>query len=86
MVEEILGLGFDTIEISHGIRSSQLEGILAAREKYQFDISSVHNFLPTPVEVQTDSPDCYEFTSLRAADRDRATKLSRITIDWASKL
>ncbi|NBS52230.1 MAG: sugar phosphate isomerase/epimerase, partial [Spartobacteria bacterium] len=41
MVEEILGLGFDTIEISHGIRSSQLEGILAAREKYQFAISSV---------------------------------------------
>ena len=86
MVEEILGLGFDTIEISHGIRSSQLEGILAAREKYQFAISSVHNFLPTPVEVQTDSPDCYEFTSLRAADRDRATKLSRITIDWAAEL
>lgn len=63
MIEEILGLGFDTIEISHGIRSSQLEGILAAREKYQFSISSVHNFLPMPVEVQTDSPDCYEFTS-----------------------
>jgi sugar phosphate isomerase/epimerase len=86
IVEEILSLGFDTIEISHGIRASQLEGILIARERHKFSISSVHNFLPMPVEVQSDSPDCYEFTSPKAKERDRAMKLTLATIDWAAKL
>ena len=86
MVEEILSLGFDTLELSHGIRCSQLEGVLQARERRKFDISSVHNFLPMPVEVLTDSPDCYEFTSHRQKDRDRALRLTLSTIDWAEKL
>jgi len=86
IVEEILSLGFDTIEISHGIRSSQLEGILTARDRHKFSISSVHNFLPMPVEVQSDSPDCYEFTSPRAKDRNRAVRLTLATIDWAAEL
>jgi sugar phosphate isomerase/epimerase len=86
MIEEILQLGFNTLELSHGIRSSQFEGILQIREKRKFKISSVHNFMPMPVEVQTDSPDCYEFTSDRGSDRERALKLTLATIDWAAKL
>lgn len=86
MVEEILQLGFDSLELGHGIRSSQFEGVLQIREKKKFKISSVHNFLPMPVEVQTDSPDCYEFTSDRPTDRERALKLTLATIDWAAKL
>ncbi|PAY99981.1 MAG: hypothetical protein CAK90_07680 [Spartobacteria bacterium AMD-G4] len=86
MVEEILSLGFESLELSHGIRSSQLEGVLQARERHKFSISSVHNFLPMPVEVLTDSPDCYEFTSHRSKDRDRALRLTLSTIEWAEKL
>jgi sugar phosphate isomerase/epimerase len=86
MIEEILQLGFDTLELSHGLRSSQFEGVLQIREKRKFQVSSVHNFMPMPVEVQTDSPDCYEFTSDRASDRERALKFTLATIDWAAKL
>lgn len=86
MVEEILSLGFESLELSHGIRSSQLEGVVKARERHEFSVSSVHNFLPMPVEVLTDSPDCYEFTSDRAKERDRALRLTLSTIDWAEKL
>lgn len=86
MIEEILELGFDAVEISHGIRASQLEGILAARDHCRFKVTSVHNFLPMPVEVPTDSPDCYEFTSHRVKDRERALRLTIATIDWAAKL
>ncbi len=86
MVEEILSLGFDSLELSHGIRSSQLEGVVQARERHKFSVSSVHNFLPMPVEVLSDSPDCYEFTSDRAKERDRALRLTLSTIDWAEKL
>ena len=86
MVGEILDLGFRRIELSHGIHSPLLEGVLKAREKHDFAISSVHNFLPMPVEVLSDSPDCYEFTSHRPHDRERAVALTRQTIDWAARL
>lgn len=86
MVEEILSLGFSRIELGHGIRSTLLEGVLEARKHRPFKISSIHNFLPSPVEVQADNPDCYEFTSHRSSDRDRAVRLTRATIDWASRL
>jgi len=86
MIEEILGFGFHSIELSHGMRSTLLEGVLEARKKHRFQISSVHNFLPSPVEVLADNPDCYEFTSHRPSDRDRAVRLTRTTIDWAARL
>lgn len=86
MVEEMLSLGFRTIEISHGIHAPMLEGILVAKERYRFTVSSIHNFLPMPVEVLGDAPDCYEFSSHRPSDRARAMKLSRQTIDWAERL
>ena len=86
MVEEILDQGFRSIELSHGLHSPILEGVLRAREIHDFAISSVHNFLPMPVEVFSDSPDCYEFTSHRALDRERAVQLTRQTIDWAARL
>ena len=86
MVEEILALGFRSVELSHGIHSPLLEGVIKAREIHDFSISSVHNFLPMPVEVFSDSPDCYEFTSHRTLDRERACQLTRQTIDWAARL
>ncbi len=86
MIEEILGLGFRRVELSHGVPATLLEGVLEARKKHSFSISSIHNFLPSPVEILTDAPDCYEFTSHRASDRERAVRLTRKSIDWAEKL
>jgi len=86
LVEELLRLGFDTIELGHGLRVSQLEGILKVYERGDFQISSLHNFCPQPLEVPHDSPDCYEFTSHRAADRRRAIKLTRDTIELAQRV
>ncbi|MBE2203698.1 MAG: sugar phosphate isomerase/epimerase [Chthoniobacterales bacterium] len=86
MVEEILALGFQQIELSHGMPAPVLEGVLEARRKHRLSISSVHNFLPSPVEIRVDDPDCYEFTSHRPSDRERAVRLTCRTIDWAEKL
>lgn len=86
MVEEILALGFRKIELGHGLRSTIFEGVLEAKMRHSFEVSSVHNFLPSPVEVMADNPDCYEFTSHRRSDRDRALRLTRTTIEWAARL
>src|SRR6476661_3600790 len=63
MVDEILSLGFETIEISHGLKVSLLPGIRKAFLDGRVKVSGVHNFCPSPVELMIDAPDAYEFTS-----------------------
>ena len=86
MIQEILDLGFDTIELSHGMNVSLLAGALKAYEAGRFRACGVHNYLPSPVEVMVDAPDCYEFTGKRQAERERAIKLTLNTLEFAEKL
>jgi len=79
-------LGFDYIELSHGLKVSHLPGIMKAVEQGAIKVSSVHNFCPSPVEVMMDAPDAYEFTSHRGADRERALDLTEKTLETASRL
>ena len=85
MVEEIVELGFDTIEISHGLKVSLLPGIIRAYQEKIVKVSGVHNFCPSPVEVLIDAPDCYEFTSHRERERKRAVDLTLATIRTAER-
>ena len=83
IVREILELGFDTIELGHGLSVSQLHGIRRAFAQGDFKVLSVHNFCPMPIEVFADNPDCYEFTSHRLGERERAVKLTYQTMETA---
>ena len=85
MVEEIVELGFDTIEISHGLKVSLLPGIIRAYQEKIVKVSGVHNFCPSPVEVLIDAPDCYEFTSHRERERKRAVDLTFASIRTAER-
>lgn len=85
IISEILAMGFDTIELGHGLSVSQLHGIRGAFAKGGFGVVSVHNFCPMPVEIPVDNPDCYEFTSQRPQERERALKLTRQTMETASE-
>ena len=86
IVEELLGMGISTIELGHGLKVSQVQGIVRMVEQGAVRVSSVHNFCPHPIEVQGNSPDCYEFTSHRESDRSRALRLTRKTIELAGRL
>jgi sugar phosphate isomerase/epimerase len=83
IIGEILELGLDQIELGHGLSVSQLHGIRGAFAKGTFKVPSVHNFCPMPIEVLHDNPDCYEFTSHRPLERDRAVKLTRQSMETA---
>lgn len=85
IVREILDLGFTTLELGHGLKAPVVQEILEARKKLRFHVSSLHNFCPLPPEVLVDQPDCYEFTSHRPADRERAVRLTLQTIDMAER-
>jgi sugar phosphate isomerase/epimerase len=86
MLREIIDLGFTNIELSHGLNLPMMEGILKMAERGGINFTSLHNFCPQPVEVMSDSPDCYEFTSTRQEVRQRAIKTTLQTIDYAHRV
>jgi sugar phosphate isomerase/epimerase len=86
IIQEIFDLGFDAIELGHGLSAPVVHEILELRKKMPFVVSSLHNFCPLPPEILYDQPDCYEFTSPRQSDRERAVRLTLQTIDMAERL
>jgi sugar phosphate isomerase/epimerase len=74
------------IELGHGIRLSLVPGIQKMFDAGEVRFSSLHNFCPLPVEVMTASPDCYQFSAVSSAERERAVKQTIQTIDFAARL
>lgn len=86
MLREIGDLGFNHVELSHGLNVAMMEGVLKFAERGEVTFTSLHNFCPQPVEVLVDSPDCYEFSSSREEVRQRAVKMTLQTLDYAHRL
>jgi sugar phosphate isomerase/epimerase len=85
MLREIIDLGFDCIELGHGVRISLMPGIQKMADSGTIKFSSLHNFCPLPVEVMGASPDCYRFSSPDLNERERAVKQTFQTIDFAQR-
>jgi len=86
MLREIKDLGFDRVELGHGIRISLMPGIQKMFEAGEVQFSSLHNFCPLPVEIMKASPDCYKFSAAYSKERERAIKQTFQTIDFAERL
>src|SRR5438105_3733054 len=69
MLQEILDLGFERVELGHGIRLSLMDGIQKFFDEGKVKFSSLHNFCPLPIEITRSAPDCYEFSSSRDTER-----------------
>jgi sugar phosphate isomerase/epimerase len=79
-------LGFDSIELGHGIRLSLIPGIQKMFDSGQVRFTSLHNFCPLPVEVMVASPDCYQLSAVSPEERERAVRQTFQTIDFAERL
>ncbi len=86
MLQEIIDLGFNYIELGHGIRISLMPGIQKMFDAGKVRFSSLHNFCPLPVEVMHASPDCYQISAAYSPERERAIKQTFRTIDFAQRL
>jgi len=87
MLREIKNeLGFELIELGHGIRLSLVPGIQKMLDAGEVRFSSLHNFCPLPVEVMTAWPDCYQFSPVSAEERERAVRQTFQTIDLAERV
>ncbi len=84
MLREIADLGFEAVELSHGIRVPLVPGILKAVKERVIRVSSVHAFCPLPPGVDRASPNLFEPSS---ADENEARLFQRYleqTLDFAS--
>ena len=86
MLREMAGLGFEWTELSHGIRITQVPGILKAVEEGVIKIASCHNFCPLPAGVQHAAPNLYLPSSTDARERDQWLRHSKRTIDFAHQV
>lgn len=75
MLREIRELGFEFAELSHGTRISLLPGILEAVDAGEIKISSVHNFCPLPMGVNSSAPNLYQFSAERERERESGQTL-----------
>lgn len=86
MLREIQALGFNLIELGHGIRISLMSGIQKMFDAGEVRFSSIHNFCPVPMEMTSASPDCYQFSAAGKSERNRAVKQTLQTLDLAERL
>ncbi|HWX19932.1 MAG TPA: sugar phosphate isomerase/epimerase [Candidatus Binatia bacterium] len=86
MLREIRDLGFHYAELSHGTRISLLPGILEAVEAGDIKISSLHNFCPLPMGVNTAAPNLYQFSAERPRERELALRYTLKTIELAQRV
>lgn len=86
MLREMADLGFDKVELSHGIRASLLPGILQAMGEGWIRVTSVHNFCPLPPGILHAAPNLFEPTARSRRERERWRRYTIQTLDLAQKL
>ena len=86
MLVEIRELGFERVELSHGIRVSLVPGIMKAINEGIVKIPSLHNFCPLPSTVQHAAPNLFQPSSKRRNERDGWRLYSRQTIKFAAQV
>lgn len=86
MLLEIRELGFENVELSHGIRLSLFDGIQQAVAAGEVRISSLHNFCPLPVGVNGPAPDYYLPSARKDWERQTYLRHTLRTLEFASAL
>lgn len=86
MLREIADLGFDRVELSHGIRISLVPGILKAVEEGVVAVGSVHNFCPLPMGVFQAAPNFFQPSSPDSREREQWLRQTKRSIDFAAQV
>ena len=79
-------LGFELIELDHGIRMPLMPGIQKMFDGGEIRFSSLDNFCPLPDEAAVASPGCYKFSAASVEERERAVTQTFQEIDLAGQL
>ncbi len=86
MLREVAELGFEWVELSHGIRISLVPGILKALNAGVIRVSSVHNFCPLPTGFTSPAPNLYMPSAGDPREHAQWLRHTRRTIDFAKQV
>lgn len=86
MMQEMAALGFDHVELSHGVRISLVPGILKAVQEGVAKVSSVHNFCPLPTGITAAAPNLFLPSAADSRERDQWARHTKRTIDFAAQV
>ncbi|MBP6865478.1 MAG: sugar phosphate isomerase/epimerase [Candidatus Didemnitutus sp.] len=86
MLKEMAGLGFEYVELSHGIRITLVPGIMRAVEEGVIKVASCHNFCPLPTGINHAAPNLYMPSSKDRREREQWLRNSRRSVEFASQI
>ncbi|MBC7365450.1 MAG: sugar phosphate isomerase/epimerase [Undibacterium sp.] len=86
MLKEMAGLGFNHVELSHGIRITLVPGILRAVEEGIIKVGSTHNFCPLPTGVVQAAPNLFEPSAREHREHDQWLRHTKRSIDFAAQV
>lgn len=86
MVDEILSLGFDSIELGYDTRIDLVPGITARVRSGAIRISSLHNFCPVPMGAPRGHPELFTPASLDRRERASAIQHTTRTLQFAAEV
>jgi sugar phosphate isomerase/epimerase len=86
MLQEMAGLGFSHVELSHGVRLTLAPGVLRAVEAGVVKISSCHNFCPLPPGVVHAAPNLFEPSAVGHRERLQWVRQTKRSIDFAAQV
>src|SRR4029077_16980326 len=86
LLREASELGFEYAELSHCTRTRLMPGILEAVDAGEIKISSLHNFCPLPMGVNTSAPNLYQFSAERPRERELALRYTLKTLELAARV
>lgn len=86
MAKEMAELGFDHIELSHGIRITLVPGILRAVEQGLVKISSTHNFCPLPPGINHPAPNLYSPAGPDPREHQQWLRHTRRSLEFARQV
>ncbi len=86
MLREIAALGFEWVELSHGIRVSLVPGVLKAIGAGVIKVSSVHNFCPLPTGYTSPAPNIYMPSACDHREHSQWLRHTKRTLDFAKQV
>ena len=84
MIEEILGLGFDHVELGYDLRMDLVPGVQKMVQAGTVKVNSVHNFCPVPVGAPRGHPELFTRASGDPKIREGAVHHTSKTIRYAA--
>lgn len=86
MLQEVASLGFEWVELSHGIRISLVPGVLRALQAGVIQVSSTHNFCPLPTGFTSPAPNIYMPSSPDHREHNQWLRHTKRSLDFAQQV